>query len=115
MSSLSRLSHRFAEYSTLECRATTQAGVGWEGMLADSLENFTPYGFLHFGALVAMTLVGIWLGVIRRKLRHNESESRLLDRQVAAVVLAIWIISQGIEFLPWRFYLPESLPFHICD
>src|SRR4051812_40427418 len=83
-------------------------------MLADSLQNFTPYGAIHFGALVVMVAVGVWLGVLRRKLRAD-ADTHILDRQVAAVVLGIWIIEQGIELIPSRFDLHESLPFHICD
>jgi hypothetical integral membrane protein (TIGR02206 family) len=85
-------------------------------MLADSLNDFSPYGVLHFGTLVMMVLIGVLLGVFRRKLRRrNEATARVLDWQVAAVVLGIWVIAQGMEFLPERFSIYESLPIHICD
>jgi len=83
-------------------------------MLADSLQNFTPYGAIHFGAVVMMVIVGVWLGVLRRKIRAD-ADTHILDRQGAARGLGGWVIEEGNEIIPSRFDLHESLPFHICD
>jgi hypothetical integral membrane protein (TIGR02206 family) len=85
-------------------------------MFGDSLDKFSPYGVLHFGALVTMVVIGVCLGLLRRKVnRSDPAGARMLDWQFALVVLAIWIISQGLELLPWRYKKEESLPIHFCD
>lgn len=79
----------------------------------ETFANFSP---LHLTALAAIAGVAWWLAARRRRLRLTaDPEGARMDVQLSVVLLVVWILEQAIEFLPARFSIHESLPFHICD
>jgi hypothetical integral membrane protein (TIGR02206 family) len=85
-------------------------------MLIAGIDRFEKYSPLHCGILVAIVGISVTIGLYRRRFRRLElGRAKLLDVQVSWVILVIWIIEQGFEFLPNRFSVSESIPLHFCD
>jgi hypothetical integral membrane protein (TIGR02206 family) len=81
-----------------------------------SVEQFEKYSPLHCGILVAIVVISVSIALFRRRLRLTDpGRGALMDVQMSAVVLVVWIIEQGFEFLPSRFNISESIPVHFCD
>lgn len=85
-------------------------------MPIDSLNRFERYSLTHWLILAVIIAVAVAVAMYRRRIRRMQiARADVVDVQVSAVILVIWIIEQSFEFLPSRFKLSESLPVHFCD
>lgn len=82
-------------------------------VLADIFRQFTPFGPVHLAILVIIFAVSAW--VIRHRRSLPEAKQSRFDLRLVWVGLALVVINQSSELLPWRFELNRSLPVHICD
>lgn len=75
--------------------------------------EFEPFSLMHVALIVLFTAVTLLLILVGG--RWEPDARRRLDRNVGALMIALWIVSNGWWLLPPRFDVARSLPLHICD
>lgn len=77
-------------------------------------ERFEPFSFLH-GSTVAVAGC-VWFLLIRTGLRQRGMPTEARWRALlAGLLLAGWLLANGVQLLPAYYVAAENLPLHPCD
>ncbi len=77
-------------------------------------DTFQPFGRFHAGVLAVFGFMMIGLIAARRRL-DARGQARTLDRALAAIGIAVAILTNGYWLLPSNFSKEHSWPLHLCD
>ncbi len=80
----------------------------------DPLQTFRAWSLWHWCVIAAAALIGVALSQLRRRWRDKPS-ARHLDRALATITAAAWLITQSPQF--WTADAPAAtaLPLHVSD
>ena len=75
--------------------------------------SFEPFSLMHVMLIVLFAAATALLILVGGRLEPQSR--RRLDRNLGALMLVLWVVSNGWWMLPPRFDVARSLPLHICD
>lgn len=87
-------------------------------MLAEGLQSFRPFGWMHLaasGSCFLLMAMGVWLGRRWRAREETVNRERRVRFALAWLMLAYQAGQQAWYFTPRNFDWAVSLPLHVCD
>jgi len=80
----------------------------------DPLHTFRAWSLVHFIVIVAAVVIGLALAALRRRWRETPAAQRL-DRTLAALTAAAWLITQLLSLFLADSPVASALPLHVSD
>jgi hypothetical integral membrane protein (TIGR02206 family) len=80
----------------------------------DPLHTFRAWSLVHCSVIAAAVVIGLALAALRRRWRDKPAAQRL-DRTLAALTAAAWLITQLLSFSLADSPVATALPLHVSD